>query len=87
MGGLGLPDAEGEELQGHGQAPPDVLQPHRAALIVVITAGAIRTIFQVLGPKILALRRRRFSKGSSPRPPAIPARESISTTSAAFCCG
>ena len=42
-------------LPAIGGLPRLALQPHRAALIVVIVAGAIGTIFQVLGPKILGL--------------------------------
>ena len=89
MGGLGMPDAEGEELQGHAASGCSATCGRIApALAVVVVAGAIGTVFSVLGPKILGLATtkifeglRREGRGRARAP------RSTSTTSAASCSG
>src|SRR6185295_9811001 len=53
IGGLGIPKQKAKNFKGTLVRLLDYLRPHRAELAVVILAGAIGTIFSVLGPKIL----------------------------------
>jgi ATP-binding cassette subfamily B protein len=48
------------------------LRPHRAALIVVIAAGAIGTVFSVLGPKVLGLATTKIFEGFIARASGAP---------------
>ncbi len=53
MGGLGVPAQKAKNFKGTLVRLLEYLRPHRAGLAVVILAGAIGTVFSVLGPKIL----------------------------------
>ncbi len=55
IGGLGVPMQKAKNFQGTLRRLLEYVRPHRAGLAVVIVAGAIGTVFQVLGPKILGL--------------------------------
>jgi ATP-binding cassette subfamily B multidrug efflux pump len=54
-GGLGLPTQKARDFKGTVRRLAGYLRPHRNALIVVVVAGAIGTIFSVLGPRLLGL--------------------------------
>ncbi len=53
IGGLGMPTQKAKNFRGTLVRLLGYLRPHRANLAVVILAGAIGTVFSVLGPKIL----------------------------------
>jgi ATP-binding cassette, subfamily B, multidrug efflux pump len=55
VGGLGMPTQKAKNFKGTLVRLTGYLDPHRGTLIVVILAGAIGTVFGVLGPKILGL--------------------------------
>ena len=53
MSGIGLPVQKAKNFKGSLARLLEYLRPHRAALIVVLAAAALSTIFNVIGPKIL----------------------------------
>src|SRR4029079_10983903 len=55
IGGIGLPTQKAKDFKGTLRRLSGYLQPHRPALVVVVVAGAIGTVFGVVGPKILGL--------------------------------
>src|SRR5262245_61422852 len=55
VGGLGMPAQKAKDFKGTLSRLLEYLRPHRSALAVVILAGAIGTVFNVLGPKILGI--------------------------------
>jgi hypothetical protein len=55
IGGLGVPAQKAKNFKGTLVRLLEYLRPHQAGLVVVILAGAIGTVFQVLGPKILGM--------------------------------
>ena len=55
IGGLGMPTQKAKNFKGTLVRLLEYLRPHRTDLAVVILAGAIGTVFSVLGPKILGL--------------------------------
>ena len=55
MGGLGVPTQKAKNFKGTVARLLGYLRPHRAALIIVVIAGVIGTVFMVLGPKSLGL--------------------------------
>ena len=63
MGGLGMPTQKAKNFKGTLVRLLEYLRPHRARLIVVILAGAIGTVFSVLGPKILGMATTRIFEG------------------------
>jgi ATP-binding cassette subfamily B protein len=63
IGGLGVPAQKAKNFKGTLRRLLAYLQPHRAGLAVVILAGAIGTVFQVLGPKILGLATTKIFEG------------------------
>ena len=63
MGGLGMPTQKAKNFKGTLARLLDYLRPHRAALAVVILAGAIGTVFSVLGPKILGMATTKIFEG------------------------
>jgi ATP-binding cassette subfamily B protein len=58
IGGLGMPTQKANNFKGTIR-PLGYLQPH-AALAVIVLAGAIGTVFSVVGPRFSAWRRRVF---------------------------
>src|SRR5439155_4498617 len=48
------------------------LRPHRAGLAVVVLAGAIGTVFSVLGPKILGMATTRIFQGFVAKAARVP---------------
>ena len=63
MGGLGVPTQKAKNFKGTVARLLGYLQPHRPALIVVVIAGVIGTVFMVLGPKILGLATTKIFEG------------------------
>jgi len=63
IGGLGMPTQKAKDFKGTLNRLTGYLHPHRAALGVVILAGAISTVFSVLGPKILGMATTRIFEG------------------------
>ena len=55
IGGLGMPTQKAKNFKGTLVRLLEYLRPHRAGLVVVILAGAIGTVLNVLGPKILGM--------------------------------
>lgn len=55
MGGLGIPVQKAKDFKGTLRRLAGYLQPHRPALIVVVVAGVVSTLFSVLGPKLMGL--------------------------------
>ncbi|HWE53338.1 MAG TPA: ABC transporter ATP-binding protein [Bryobacteraceae bacterium] len=53
MAGLGMPTQKAKNFKGTLRRLLAYLWPHRVALTVVVAAGSIGTVFNVLGPKIL----------------------------------
>lgn len=55
MGGLGIPVQKAKDFKGTLRRLTGYLGPHRPALIVVVVAGVVSTLFSVLGPKLMGL--------------------------------
>jgi ATP-binding cassette subfamily B protein len=63
IAGLGVPIQKAKDFKGTLRRLLGYLQPHRAGLVVIILAGAIGTVFQVLGPKILGMATTKIFEG------------------------
>jgi ATP-binding cassette subfamily B protein len=63
IGGLGVPTQRAKDFKGTLARLLGYLRPHRTALTVVILAGAIGTVFSVLGPKVLGLATTKIFEG------------------------
>jgi ATP-binding cassette subfamily B protein len=63
IGGLGMPSQKAKNFKGTLTRLLGYLRPHRAGLSVVILAGAIGTVFNVLGPKILGMATTKIFEG------------------------
>jgi ATP-binding cassette subfamily B protein len=72
IGGLGVPAQKAKNFKGTLVRLLGYLQPHRTALIVVIAAGAIGTVFSVLGPKVLGLATTKIFEGFIARASGAP---------------
>jgi ATP-binding cassette subfamily B protein len=72
MGGLGVPTQKAKNFKGTVARLLGYLRPHRAALIVVVVAGVIGTVFMVLGPKILGLATTKIFEGFVARAAGAP---------------
>ena len=83
IGGLGMPTQKAKNFKGTLVRLLGYLRPHRTRLVVIILAGAIGTVFSVLGPKILGMATTKVFEGFVAKAEAFPALPSISTTSAA----
>ena len=70
--GLGMPTQKAKNFKGTLMRLLGYLQPHRAGLAVVILAGAIGTMFSVLGPKILGLATTKVFEGFVARARGVP---------------
>ena len=55
MGGLGIPVQKAKDFKGTLRRLTGYLAPHRPALIVVVVAGVISTVFSVIGPKMMGM--------------------------------
>jgi len=63
MGGLGMPTQKAKDFRGTLTRLVVYLRPHQTGLAIVVIAGAIGTVFTVLGPKILGLATTRIFEG------------------------
>src|SRR5262245_63370835 len=72
IGGLGMPTQKAKNVKGTLIRLLGYLRPHRAGLAVIIAAGAIGTVFQVLGPKILGLATTKIFEGFVAKATGVP---------------
>jgi len=72
IGGLGVPAQKAKDFKGTLARLLAYLRPHRARLAVVIAGGAMGTVFQVLGPKILGLATTKVFEGFVAKARGIP---------------
>ena len=69
MGGFGMPVQKAKDFKGTLRRLTMYLQPHQTALIVVIGAGVIATLFSVVGPKLLGKATTKVFEGYLSRQP------------------
>jgi len=72
IGGLGIPTQKAKNFKATTIRLLDYLRPHRAALMLVTAAGAIGTVFSVLGPKILGMATTRIFEGFLAKARGVP---------------
>ena len=72
MGGLGVPAQKAKNFKGTLVRLLGYLRPHRRALAVVVAAGAVGTVCNVLGPKILGLATTTVFKGFVAKAAGVP---------------
>jgi ATP-binding cassette, subfamily B, multidrug efflux pump len=72
IGGLGVPMQKAKDFKGTLKRLIAYLEPHRAGLAIVILAGAIGTVFQVLGPKILGMATTKIFEGFVAKAARVP---------------
>lgn len=70
--GFGMPTQKARNFKGSLRRLLSYLQPYRAALIVVVAAGAVGTVFSVLGPKILGTATTKIFEGVMGRRLGLP---------------
>ena len=72
IGGLGMPTQKAKDFKGTSKRLAGYLRPHRAGLTVVLLAGAISTVFSVLGPKILGMATTKIFEGFIAKAAGVP---------------
>jgi ATP-binding cassette subfamily B multidrug efflux pump len=72
IGGLGVPVQKAKNFKGTLVRLLGYLRPHQQALAVIVVAGAVGTLFSVLGPKILGLATTKVFEGYVARRMGIP---------------
>jgi ATP-binding cassette subfamily B protein len=72
VGGLGMPTQKAKNFKGTTARLLGYLRPHRPRLAVIVAAGAIATLFNVLGPKILGMATTRIFEGYVARLRGVP---------------
>jgi len=72
IGGLGMPTQKAKDFKGTSARLLGYLRPHRGRLAVIVVAGAIGTVFSVLGPKILGLATTKVFEGFMARARGVP---------------
>jgi ATP-binding cassette, subfamily B, multidrug efflux pump len=72
IGGLGMPTQKAKDFKVTLTRLVSYLEPHRAGLMVVVGAGAVGTVFSVLGPKILGLATTRIFEGFMAKALGVP---------------
>ena len=63
IGGLGVPTQKAKNFKGTLLRLLGYLRPYRTSLVVIVVAGAIGTVFSVLGPKVLGLATTKIFEG------------------------
>jgi ATP-binding cassette subfamily B protein len=53
MAGMGMPNQKAKDFKGTLRRLAGYAGPHQAALVVIVVAGAVGTLFSVIGPKML----------------------------------
>ena len=72
IGGLGMPTQKAKNFKSTLNRLLGYLRPHQAGLAVVILAGAIGTVFSVLGPKILGMATTKVFEGFVAKARGVP---------------
>jgi ATP-binding cassette subfamily B multidrug efflux pump len=72
MAGIGMPVHKAKNFKGTLFRLLRYFKPHRHALVVVIAAGTVGTVFSVLGPKILGLATTRIFEGFVAKASGVP---------------
>jgi ATP-binding cassette subfamily B multidrug efflux pump len=72
IGGLGMPTQKAKNFKGTLVRLLEYLRPHRARLGIVVLAGAIGTVFTVLGPKILGMATTKIFEGFVAKARGVP---------------
>ena len=72
IGGLGVPTQKAKNFKGTLARLVGYLRPHRAALAVLTLAGAVGTVFSVLGPKILGMATTKVFEGFVAKAAGVP---------------
>ena len=72
IGGLGMPTQKAKNFKGTLVRLLGYLRPHRKSLTIVIVAGAIGTVFSVLGPKILGMATTKVFEGFVAKARGVP---------------
>jgi ATP-binding cassette subfamily B protein len=72
IGGLGVPTQKAKNFKGTLSRLLEYLRPHRAGLAVVVGAGAIGTVFGVIGPKLLGLATTKIFQGYIAKTSGVP---------------
>jgi len=72
IGGLGVPMQKAKNFKGTLNRLLGYLRPHRRALVVVVVAGAIGTVFGVVGPKVLGLATTKIFEGYLAKSSGVP---------------
>jgi ATP-binding cassette subfamily B protein len=72
MAGFGMPVQRARDFKGTLRRLMAYLEPHRAALIVVLVAAVLGTIVMVVGPKLLGLATTRIFEGYMARRRGVP---------------
>jgi ATP-binding cassette subfamily B protein len=72
IAGLGVPPQKAKNFKGTLLRLLTYLRPHRTGLAVVILAGAIGTVFSVLGPKILGMATTKIFEGFVAKAAGVP---------------
>lgn len=72
IAGLGVPTQRARNFKGTLVRLLGYLRPHRAGLTVVVLAGAIGTVFSVLGPKILGMATTKIFEGFVAKATGVP---------------
>jgi len=72
IGGLGVPMQKAKNFKGTLNRLLGYLRPHRSALVVVVIAGAIGTVFGVVGPKVLGLATTKIFEGYLAKTSGVP---------------
>jgi ATP-binding cassette subfamily B protein len=72
IGGLGMPTQKAKDFTGTSKRLLAYLRPHRAGLTIVVLAGAISTVFSVLGPKILGMATTKIFEGFIAKAAGVP---------------
>jgi len=72
IGGLGMPTQKAKNFKATSRRLLGYLRPHRRALAVIVAAGAIGTVFSVVGPKILGMATTKVFEGFLARAAGVP---------------
>ena len=72
IGGLGVPTQKAKDFKGTLRRLGGYLRPHRNQMAIVIVAGAIGTVFSVVGPKVLGLATTKIFEGYLARASGVP---------------
>jgi ATP-binding cassette subfamily B protein len=70
--GLGMPTQKAKDFKGTLARLVGYLRPHHARLAVIVAAGAIGTVFSVVGPKILGLATTKVFEGFVAKARGVP---------------